>query len=73
MQKNSILLSAKQTNQLFKIKKKMTGGALEERSDIWHLTFNQWTNGPMDQWSNGPMNQWNNEPMDQWTNGPMAQ
>ena len=23
--------------------------------DIQHLTFNQWTIGPMDQWTNGPM------------------
>ena len=26
--------------------------------DFWHLTFNQWTNGPMDQWTNGQMDQW---------------
>ena len=68
---------------------KMTGGAPEVGSDksltllnfglrhlifdILHLTFNQWTNGPMGRWTDGPMDQWTNGPMVQWSNGPMDQ
>ena len=67
------------------VKKKMTAGTLEERSDksLTLMTFNiqhstngpmdQRTNGPMDQWTNGLMDQWTNGPMYQWTNGPMDQ
>ena len=32
-----------------------SGGTLQQKInliDFWHLTFNEWTNGPMDQWSN---------------------
>ena len=46
--------------------RRSSGGTLRQTR---YLTFNQWTNGPMDQWTNGPMDQWTNGPMDQWTNG----
>ena len=59
-----------------KTDRRNSGGMLWQKfnlTDIWDLTFKQWTNGPMDQWTNEPMDQWTNEPTGQWTNEPMNQ
>ena len=53
-----------------------SGGTLRQKFnhiDFRHLTFNQWTTGPLDQGTNGPMDQWTTGPMNQWSNGTMAQ
>ena len=45
----------------FKNYRRSSRGTLRQKFDlieIWHLTFNQWTNGPMDQWTNGQKWQW---------------
>ena len=78
MNSNMITVDLKSKFKHDKNDRRNSGGTLRQKFsfidilhlifDIWHLTFNQWTNGPM---ANGPMDQWSNGKMDQWTNGPM--
>ena len=39
---------------------------------FWHLTFNQWTNGPRDQRTNGPMINCTIGPLFHWSIGPLV-